>query len=104
MLLRANAEHVVRGVNWIGDRGGQFDVETALADLRRIVVPTLDGRTVLLEDVATARLGPQPRRGAFEKDGVEVAGGVVLMANGENPLALTRRLKAKVRELCGGFA
>ena len=89
---------------------GQFDVETALADLRRIVVPTLDGRTVLLEDVATARLGPQPRRGAFEKDGVEVAGGVVLMANGENPLALTRRLKAKVRELgrvclreCGSF-
>ncbi len=103
VVLRANAEHVVRGVNWIGDRGGQFDLEAALDDLRRIVVPTLDGRTVLLEDVATARLGPQPRRGALEKDGVEVAGGVVLMANGENPLALTRRLKAKVRELTAGL-
>jgi copper/silver efflux system protein len=103
VVHRANAEHVVRGVNWIGDRNGRFDLETALADLRRVVVPTLDGRTVLLEDVAWARLGPQPRRGALEKDGVEVAGGVVLMANGQNPLALTRRLKAKIRELAAGL-
>ena len=103
VLHRANAESIVRGANWIGDRGGRFDLETALADLRRAVVPTLDGRTVLLEDVATAGLGPQPRRGALEKDGVEVAGGVVLMANGENPLELTRRLKAKIRELAAGL-
>ena len=103
VVHRANAEHVVRGVNWVGDRSGRFDTEAALADLRRVVVPTLDGRTVLLDDVASVGLGPQPRRGALEKDGVEVAGGVVLMANGENPLALTRRLKAKVRDLAGGL-
>jgi len=103
VLHRANAERVIRAANWIGDRGGRFDVESALTDLRRLIVPTLDGRTVLLEEVASASLGPQPRRGALEKDGVEVAGGVVLMANGENPLELTRRLKAKVRELAAGL-
>jgi Cu(I)/Ag(I) efflux system membrane protein CusA/SilA len=103
VLHRANVERVVRAANWIGDRGGRFDLETALDDLRRVVVPTLDGRTVLLEELASVGLGPQPRRGVLEKDGVEVAGGVVLMANGENPLALTRRLKAKVRELAPGL-
>ncbi len=103
VIHRANAERVVRAANGIGDRGGRFDPEAALSDLRRAVVPTLDGRTVLLDEVASVGLGPGPRRGALEKDGVEVAGGVVLMANGENPLELTRRLKAKIRELAAGL-
>ena len=103
VLHRANAERVVRAANGLGDRDGRFDADAALDDLRRAVVPTLDGRTALLEDVASVGLGPQPRRGALEKDGVEVAGGVVLMTNGENPLELTRRLKAKVRELAAGL-
>ena len=103
VLHRGNAEFVVRAVNWIGDHNGRFDPEAALADLRRVVVPTIDGRTVLLDDVATVSIGPQPRRGAMEKDGVEVCGGVVLMAYGENPLELTRRLKAKVRALAVGL-
>ena len=98
---RAIAEFVVRAANPLGESGGRFDPDAALRDLRRVVVPTIDGRTVLLEDVAAATLGPEPRRGALEKDGVEVAGGVVLMARGENPLALTRRLKAALRELNG---
>src|SRR5262249_21740935 len=37
------------------------------------------------------------------KDGNEVTGGVVLMGYGENPLEVTRRLKAKVRELQAGL-
>ncbi|WP_165066430.1 efflux RND transporter permease subunit [Paludisphaera rhizosphaerae] len=103
VLHQANAEKVVRSSNWLGQRDGQFDPDQALEDLRRLIVPTLDARTVALEDVASVSLGPQPRRGALEKDGVEVVGGVVLMANGENPLELTRRLKAKVRELAAGL-
>ena len=103
VIHRSGAEFIVRGINRLGDHEGRFDVETALDDLRRVVVPTLDGRTVLLEEVASVAMGPQPRRGALEKDGVEAVGGVVLMANGENPLALTRRLKAKIRELAAGL-
>ncbi len=39
----------------------------------------------------------------LEKDGNEVTGGVVLMAHGENPLEVTRRIKAKIRELQTGL-
>ena len=51
----------------------------------------------------TSALGPGFRRGVLEKDGNEVTGGVVLMAHGENPLEVTRRLKAKIRELQAGL-
>jgi len=103
VLHRANAEFVVRGVNWVGLRDGAFRIEDALDDLARVVVPTIDGRTVLLADVATPGFGPQPRRGSLEKDGVEVTGGVVLMARGANPLAVTEGLKARIRELATGL-
>jgi Cu(I)/Ag(I) efflux system membrane protein CusA/SilA len=39
----------------------------------------------------------------LEKDGNEVTGGVVLMAHGENPLEVTRRIKEKLRELRAGL-
>ena len=54
-------------------------------------------------DVATVAVGPGPRRGVLEKDGGEVVGGVVLMASGENPLEVTRRIKAKIHELPAGL-
>ncbi len=103
VVHRANAEFGVRGVNWLGDRDGAFDPDQAQEDLRRVVVPTLDGRNVLLEEVAHVDFGPQPRRGALEKDGVEVTGGVVLMRRGDNPLAVTQRLKDKIRDLDVGL-
>ncbi|MEJ7639272.1 MAG: efflux RND transporter permease subunit, partial [Singulisphaera sp.] len=103
VLHKGNAEFVVRGRNGMGDRDGSFRPDAAIEDLRRVVVPTIAGRTVLLADVAAVALGPQPRRGALEKDGVEVVGGVILMANGENPLALTRRIKARIRAIAAGL-
>lgn len=103
VLHRDNAEVVVRGINGLGERNGAFDVEKAQQDLRRVIVPTLDGQNILLEDVAHVAFGPQPRRGALEKDGVEVTGGVVLMRRGENPLDVTERLKARIRDLDVGL-
>jgi Cu(I)/Ag(I) efflux system membrane protein CusA/SilA len=103
VIQRANAEFIVQSVNSIGQSTAGFDLQKAFADLRKIVVPTITGQSVLLEDVATVSIGPQSRRGAMERDGREVTGGVVLMAYGENPLALTNRLKAKVRELSHGL-
>ncbi len=99
VIQKANAEFLVRSVNSLGqgDNGGTTSQVTA--DLERIVVPTLDGGTVLLADVAEVMPAPAPRRGAMEKDGQEVCGGVVLMAYGENPLQLTDRLKQRVAEL-----
>ena len=49
------------------------------------------------------QLGTQFRRSVFEKDGNEVTGGVVLMRHGENPLAVTERVKEKIQELQPGL-
>ena len=39
----------------------------------------------------------------LEKDGNEVVGGVVMMRHGENPLAVTRRIKEKIEQLQPGL-
>ena len=49
-------------------------------------------------------LGSAAARGVLEKDGNEASGGVVLMRHGENPLEVTRRLRAKIQELQAGPA
>ncbi len=72
-------------------------------DLENVVVALPGGGTVRLAEVAEIGIGPGFRRGVLEKDGNEVTGGVVLMANGENPLEVTRRIKAKIRELQTGL-
>ena len=61
----------------------------ALRDLENVVVPLAGGGTIRLAEVAEIGIGPGFRRGVLEKDGNEVTGGVVLMANGENPLEVT---------------
>ncbi len=80
-----------------------FDSDRALRDLENVVVPLAKGGTIRLAEVADVALGPGFRRGVLEKDGNEVTGGVVLMAHGENPLEVTRRIKAKIRELQTGL-
>src|SRR5262249_28303045 len=65
--------------------------------------PARDGRTIRLAEVATVAIVPGFRRGALEKDGSEAVGGVILMTHGENPLEVTRRIKAKIRELQVGL-
>ena len=53
--------------------------------------------------MAKVQLGTQFRRSVYEKDGNEVVGGVVLMRHGENPLAVTKRIKDKIQELQPGL-
>ena len=103
VVHKGNAEYVVRGVGRLGASptpgDESFDPNRALRDLENVVVPLARGGTIRLAEVADVALGPGFRRGVLEKDGNEVTGGVVLMAHGENPLEVTRRIKAKIREL-----
>jgi copper/silver efflux system protein len=103
LIHKGNAEYVVRGVGWIGAStkpgDDSFDPSRALEDLENVVVNLPGGGTIRLAEVADIAIGPGFRRGVLEKDGNEVTGGVVLLANGENPLEVTRRIKAKIREL-----
>lgn len=108
VLHKGNAEFVVRGVGRLGTSPlpgeSGFDRTRALRDLEAVVVPRAGaGGFVRLGDVARVAVVPGYRRGVLEKDGNEVVGGVVLMATGENPLEVTRRIKAKVREIRPGL-
>ncbi len=107
VLHKGNAEYVVRGVGRLGasPRPGDdsFDARRAVRDLEDVVLLARGGGTVRLAEVATVAVVPGFRRGVLEKDGNEVVGGVVLMAYGENPLEVTRRIKAKIRELQVGL-
>ncbi len=108
IIQKGNAEYIVRSLGWLGARPGhdddEFNSQRAVRDLESAVVRASgDGRVLRVGDVASVAIGPGPRRGILEKDGNEIAGGVILMAHGENPLEVTRSIKAKVRELHAGL-
>jgi Cu(I)/Ag(I) efflux system membrane protein CusA/SilA len=103
VILKGNAEYIVRSAGWLGLNEGGFDPRQTIRDLENGVITARDGTTARIGDVASVAIGPGPRRGVLEKDGNEIAGGVVLMAYGENPLDVTRRIKAKIRALQTGL-
>ena len=100
VVVKGNAEFLVRGVGWLGEKGGPAQV---LRDLEDVPLEGAGGANLRVADVAAVAIGPGPRRGILEKDGSEVVGGVVLMAYGENPLEVTRRIRAKLAELAVGL-
>jgi Cu(I)/Ag(I) efflux system membrane protein CusA/SilA len=110
VIRKGNAEYIVRSLGWLGSRPGQgedqFDPRRAVRDLEDALLgATADGTGTVLRvgDVAAVAIGPGPRRGVLEKEGTETTGGVVVMDYGENPLEVTRRIKAKLREIQAGL-
>lgn len=107
VIHKGNAEYVARGVGWLGTRPGQTEAPTdpqrIVRDLETVTLVAANGTPVTLADLAKVTLGSAPRRGILEKDGGEATGGVVLMKHGENPLEVTRRLRAKLQELQPGL-
>ncbi len=107
VVHKGNAEFVARGVGWLGARPGEndagFEPQRVIRDVEIIPLTSAEGSVVLLGDVARVVLGSQPRRGILEKDGNEATGGVVMMRQGENPLEVIRRLRAKILELQTGL-
>jgi copper/silver efflux system protein len=73
------------------------------SDLEKIVLTQRNGTSVYLKDVATVRIGGGFRRGALDVDGHEVVGGVVVMRNGENAMAIIRAVKEKISQISPGL-
>ena len=106
VIHKGSAEYIVRGVGWLGsdaDSPENANPSRIIRDLENTLIASRHGRAVRLGDVAQIAIGTRPRRGILEKDGNEVVGGVVLMRYGENPLEITRGVKAKIRELKSGL-
>ncbi len=86
-------EYVIRGVGFVKE----------IADLENAVVKVNDNVPIYIKNVAHVSLGPAQRRGALDKQGAEVVGGVVVARYGENPLAAIKNVKAKIREIAPGL-
>jgi Cu(I)/Ag(I) efflux system membrane protein CusA/SilA len=89
------AEYMVRARGYL----------TSIADLRAIPLGlTSDGTPILLEQLAEIRLGPELRRGIAELNGEgEVAGGIVVLRQGENAQTTIQAVKAKLADLKGSL-
>jgi Cu(I)/Ag(I) efflux system membrane protein CusA/SilA len=94
VIEKNNAEYLVRSVGWLK---GVHDIEDTV-----VKTPTA-GTPIRVKDLAAVQLGPQFRRSVFEKNGSEAVGGVVMMRYGENPLAVTKRVKEKIQALQPGL-
>ena len=93
VVQKNNAEFIVRGVGWLRDK----------SDIENTVIREVAGTPITVQSVATVQMGTQFRRSVLEKNGNEVTGGVVLMRHGENPLAVTEAVKAKIHEMQPGL-
>ncbi len=68
-------------------------------DLKSLPVGYSDGRPILLGQVATVGMGPEPRRGALDVGGREAVGGVVVMRYGESTQEVIGKVKEKIAEI-----
>ncbi|HPB31806.1 MAG TPA: efflux RND transporter permease subunit, partial [Candidatus Sumerlaeota bacterium] len=82
-------EYMIRGVGFI----------TSIEDIENAVIRVADNVPLYVRNVARVTLGPAPRPGALDKEGVEAAGGVVVVRYGANPLSTIREIQDKIAEI-----
>ncbi|MCB9897485.1 MAG: efflux RND transporter permease subunit [Planctomycetes bacterium] len=88
-----HAEYFVRSLGWIA----------SVDDLEDSVIKSVDGVPIRVRDVGHVSLGPALRRGALDKGGAGAVGGVVVVRQGENPLAVIGHVKDKIAEIAPGL-
>ena len=93
VLHKGGSEYLVRGTGWL--RG--------IDDIRDIVVAERKGVPITVDRLGAVQIGPAFRRSVLEKNGREAVGAVVMMRYGENPLAVTDRIKEKIQQLQPGL-
>lgn len=87
-------EYVVRGIGFIKN----------IEDVENIVVKVTDNIPIYVKNVSTqVSLGPELRRGALNKNGADVVGGVVVARYGGNPMAIIKRVKEKIKQIEPGL-
>ncbi|WP_321285525.1 efflux RND transporter permease subunit [uncultured Sunxiuqinia sp.] len=87
------AEYLVRGLGYI----------KKVEDIEKAVVAVQENVPIRIQDIGAVSLGPATRRGALDKDGAEVVGGVVVARYGANPLQVINNVKDKIKEISPGL-
>ena len=88
-----SVEYVIRGIGFFTD----------IEDIENAVITVRDDIPVYIKNIATVTSGPALRRGALDKEGAEVVGGVAVVRYGENPLATIKNIKQKIAEISPGL-
>ena len=100
-IERGSEEFVVRGMGMLRDT----------SDLENVVVVTRNSTPLRLRDVATIRIGFQPRlgkvgwrpgQGGPETDTDDAVEGIILLRRGEDPTPVLANVHKKIEELNGG--
>jgi copper/silver efflux system protein len=86
-------EYIIRGIGFIKN----------IEDIENSVIKETDNVPVYVKNIAHVSIGPAMRRGALDKGGAEVCGGVVVVRYGENPLAAIKNIKEKIKEISPGL-
>ncbi|MBL8765892.1 MAG: efflux RND transporter permease subunit, partial [Planctomycetes bacterium] len=93
VIEQGGAEYFIRGVGFV----------KTVEDLEHVVVRQEGGTPLYVKNVADVALGPEFRRGALNKDGVEAVGGIVLARFGANPGDVVDGIKRKIEEIEPGL-
>jgi Cu(I)/Ag(I) efflux system membrane protein CusA/SilA len=95
VLEMGGREYMIRGLGYLGD----------IEDIRNVAVGATDnGTPIRVADVATVQIGPAPRRGAADVDGLgEAVGGIVIMRYGADALSTIEAVKERVASLADGL-
>lgn len=93
VIEHGGMEYIIRGVGII----------RSIDDIKNIGIRTDNGTPLFLKDIAQIQVGPEFRRGALDKNGKEVVGGVVIVRYKENPIKVIKMVKAKIKELSPGL-
>ncbi len=88
-----SVEYVIRGLGFI----------EKISDIENSVIKVNDTVPLYVKNIGRVHLGPALRRGALDKGGAEVVGGVVVVRYGENPLATIKNVKRKIDEISPGL-
>lgn len=86
-------EYLVRGIGFI----------KSARDLENSVIRSVEGIPITIGQVAKVGIGPAGRRGALDKEGAEVVGGVVVTRYAANPLQVINDVKKRIEEVSAGL-
>lgn len=86
-------EYVIRGLGFVKN----------IRDIENSVIKMNNNVPIYIKNIGKVSLGPALRRGALDKEGTEVVGGVVVVRYGDNPLKAIKNLKQKIREITPGL-
>ncbi len=86
-------EYVIRGVGFV----------KKVSDLENTVIKSNNNVPIYVKNVAHVTTGPALRRGALDKGGTEVVGGVIVVRYGENPLSSIKNVQQKIAEVAPGL-